>query len=189
MLKDKIENKALNGEELLEVAVSEFRDMLKRDCAFLRTIAYRRAAFTLSATFHLGSPVREHVMRSHVRKQGEVVEGETPLVNPPEDSVVVALERDVKVENPNLARVHHDLPITLIERMPSKPPRLDGMIPGEPPINDMFPQFETTKIRYEKDQYPAPVPPVDRDVSEKAAQRLGVKVRPARVKDELGNDV
>ncbi len=178
---DQIENKNLNGREVLEIAVQEFRAMLERDCMMAPGIAYRRVAMTLSATFQLGQPHQPLTVKSRVRQaeEGAVVEGEIPL-NPPEpDTEVLALERDVDLPNPNLARVHHDLPIRLQERKPPVPIMIENPIPGEPPqsLTNPYPEIETRELRYDKTQYPAAEPPVDRDVSEEKAGGLGLKPR------------
>lgn len=176
---DKIPNKMLIGPEVLECAVQEFRAMLQRDCMFLKTIAYRRVAFTLQATFHFGSPFTvPHVVKSRTLA-GEVVEGEFPLNPAPEmdDSDVLALERDVKLDNPNQARVEHDLPITVQEKAPPKQMNTSNL-PGEPaaPLNP-YPEIITHELRYDKTQYPAGTSPVDRDVTEKKAADMGIKRR------------
>jgi hypothetical protein len=176
---DTLPNKALLGSELLEIAVQQFRDMLSRDYAFSHTIAYRKVAISFQATFHLGKPHEPHVVRSYT-KPGEFIEGEAPLVEPDEDAVLVSLERDITLDNPNLARVHHDLPIKMTERRPPQPVPYENALPGEPPppfMLDPYPQMQTTEIRYDKRDYPPLEPPVDRDVSDTKAEQLGVKKR------------
>src|SRR5262249_12014210 len=83
------------------------------------------------------------------------------------------------IDNPNLARVHHDLPIRLTERKPQEPPVIpEVMVPGEPvPLPSPFPTFETKELKYDKTQYPEAPPPVDRDVSEAKAKEMGVAQR------------
>jgi hypothetical protein len=203
-LKDTIPNKALQGDEVLECAVSDFRAMLMRDCAFLRTISYRKVAYTLSATFHFGPPHEDpHVVKSRVKPQKDgVVEGEAPLrgycdecghsreqhTQPgygagactvcicqqydEEETSVVALERDVTLDNPNLARVHHDLPIRTQETLPPQPLSVGELVPGEERPTNPFPEVHTREIRYDKTQYPEGTPPVDRDVSDRETARL-----------------
>lgn len=176
LLEEKIPNKSLNGAEVLEIAVREFRAMLERDCMFLKTIAYRRVAMTLGATFHFGRPMAEHVVKSRVRAGG-VVEGEAPLDPPEDEAVLVSLERDVALDNPNLARVHHDLPIRVQERSLPKTPTPSNL-PGEPPMPaDPFPEIVTKEIHYDKTQYPEGPAPVDRDVSAEKSTAMGLKPR------------
>lgn len=174
---DKIPNKMLLGTELIEIAVAEFRAMMVRDHAFMHTVAYRRVAFTLQATFQLGYPIpADYKLKSRVKAEG-VVEGEVPMVDPPEDSEVIALERDVDLDNPNVARISHDLPIMVQERLPPSAPAISN-IPGEnldPP--NPFPRIENIPLKYDKTQYPSGPAPVDRDVSEQKAKELGHKGR------------
>lgn len=178
---DKIPNKMLTGPELLEIAVQEFRSMLSKDFAFQGSIAYRRAAFTLSGTFHLGVPFpADHIARSRVKPEG-AIEGEVPLVEVPgEETHLVSLERDISLDNPNLARVQHDMPIVVQEKKPPKSRDINTpLLPGEIPqdIANPFPEIETHNLRYDKAGYPPADPPVDRDVSDKKAKELGVKGR------------
>lgn len=178
---NKIPNKMLNGEEVVEVAVAEFRAMLKRDCMFIRTIAYKRVAFSISATFHFGYPFdTAHKVQSRVKADG-VVEGEAPLVDPPspEESDVLGLERDVVLENPNQARVHHGLPIKVQERQMPAPILADGGIKEEIPgaVLNPFPSIVTHELKYDPKDYPKGPDPVDRDVSDEAAARIGVQRR------------
>ena len=177
---DKIPNKMLTGTELLECAVAEFREMLKRDCMFIHTIAYRRVAFTLQATFHLGYPhPPDHVVKSRTKKDG-VLEGEVPLNPPPDEdeSRVLALEPDVNLDNPNLARITHGLPITVQEKLPPRAMPLQSGT-GEAPdaVINPFPDIVTHKLKYDPTQYPKGPEPVDRDVSDKKAAELGMKQR------------
>lgn len=172
---EQIPNRSLNGREVLEIAVQQFREMLERDCVFLPTIAYRKVAISFQATFHLGYPHPEHTVRSRT-KTTDVVEGEAPLKEEPEEGVLTSLERDVSLENPNIARVAHDLPIKLQERAPQKALANTSGIPGEPvEMLQSFPEFVTKELRYDKADYPGITPPMDRDVSERKAKELGVK--------------
>jgi hypothetical protein len=100
------------------------------------------------------------------------------MANPPEDTHVLSLERDVKIDNPNLARIQHDMPIIVQERLPPQPNVPVTTMPGEeqaPP--NPFPEIKNHKLKYDKTQYPQGDPPVDRDMSEQAAERLKGKPR------------
>lgn len=176
-LKDQVPNRALSGSELKEIAVQEFRRMLDLDYAFQGSVAYPRAAFTLSATFHLPFPHPVHELKSRVKKDG-VIEGEAPLAPLPENAAVVGLEREVTLENPNLDRVHHDLPIVLQRAVPPKPIVADNPLPGEPQMATVLPAgVENVELRYDKTDYPAPAEPVQRDVSAQKAEEMGVPAR------------
>ena len=173
---DKLPNKALSGSELKEIITQHMRGVMDADWAFGHSVAYRRAAFTVTITCHLGQPIGEHVVRSRARADG-VVEGEAPLADP-EDAEVVAVERSMTLDNPNLARIHHDLPVRVQE---SRPPvaSMEPSLPGEPPqsVTNAFPDVITHELRYDKTDAPPMPPPVDRDVSESAAARMGAKAR------------
>lgn len=178
---DKIPNKMLLGSELLEIAVKEFRQMLTQDCMFTKGIAYRRVAFTLQGTFHFGYPLPpDHVVKSRVKAEG-AVEGEVPLnpLPPDDEGGLVALERDINLDNPNLARVTHDLPIIVQERVPPQSVPTTGGIPGETPsaVTNPYPKIVNHELKYDKTQYPEGPKPVDRDVSEAKAAELGIKTR------------
>lgn len=191
---DKLPNKALTGAEVLEIAVQEFRDRLSKQYAFQRGIAYRRVAFTLSATFHFGSPHLPLVVTSAVKPQG-LVEGEAPLIpmrtcvcgwfgmesatvanecpdcgkqTEPEATETVALERDAVLENPNLERIHHDLPISMDERVTTPVVHMPAL-PGEPQVAETR-EIATRKLNYDKTQFAPPAPRVDRDNSLAKAQ-------------------
>ena len=203
---DKLPNKALSGSELKEIITQHMRGVMDADWAFGHSVAYRRVAFTVTITCHLGQPIGEHVVRSRARADG-VVEGEAPLVElckcghhekdhittigspvncsscdcagyDPEDAEVVAVERSMTIDNPNLARIHHDLPVRVQE---SRPPvaSMEPSLPGEPPqsVTNAFPDVITHELRYDKTDAPPMPPPVDRDVSESAAARMGAKAR------------
>ena len=178
-----IPNKNLTGREILDCAVADFKAMLERDCTFNPGVAYRRVGYTLEATFHLGYPHQPVKVSVHTRAEPSgVVEGRVPLnPAPPEgEGIVLGLERDVKLDNPNLARVHHDLPIKTQERMPPKPITYENTVPGEPPpaALDPFPEVKNREFRYDKTQYPPLEPPVDRDTSDKRALEIGARPRP-----------
>jgi hypothetical protein len=180
-------NKALTGEELRHILVKNFDKMLANDYAFMRTIAYSRVAVTLSATMHLGQPKEVHVTRSYTKADG-VIEGEVPLVEPDDAAVLIGLERDVVLDNPNLARVHHDLPIKVQGNAPPRAMDYTTPLPGEPPppfMTDPFPQVQTKEFRMDPTQYPPMTAPVDRDVSAEKAKGLGVKTRAMGLRDRV----
>jgi hypothetical protein len=162
-----IRNKPLNGRELIEIAVNKFREQLERDCYFLPNLAYRRVSFSIKAIFHLSDILTKHEVVARVPREG-AVEGEPPLaLNDDEDSLVVGLERNVVIDNPNITRVQNNLPVTVQVKNPQKP-------------DEMFPSFEDRKLHYDKKDFAADNVPVDRDVSKEAAKSLGVAQRKRR---------
>lgn len=178
---NKIPNKALTGDEVKEIMCKEFRAMLEREYYMTRVIAFRRVSATLTATFHLGEPFKtpQEVKSRLAADSDTALEGEYPLTNADDSAVVVGLERDVKLENPNADRISHDMPIRIQEREMPMPISTNSPIPGEVPaaITSPYPSVKTTEIRYDKSQAPATTPPVDRDVSEKKAAEIGGKAR------------
>ena len=90
----------------------------------------------------------------------------------PEEISVLGLERDVELENPNIDRVQHGLPIKVQKKnveilTPQNP------LPGEPlPVSEMR-TIVTEDLHYDAKDFPKGKEPVDRDVSEKARERLG----------------
>ena len=175
-------NKALGGDELLELAVSAFRDMLSREYLLKKGVAYSRVAMSISATFHLGQPHEKLVVRSYTKADGGFMEGEVPLKEPGADDVLVSLEREVRVDNPNLARIHGNLPIKQQVQAPPRPMDWGPTLPGEAPppfMLDPYPQVENREIRYDPTQFPKPPEPVDKDVSEQKAKELGVPFKKA----------
>lgn len=163
---DTLPQKPLNGQELKEIIVAKFRDALDKDCMFLNTVTYARVAFTAMVTVHTSHPaMREFEVRTRTRPSADLgYEGEVPLKDPPPDAQLVALERTVDLENPNLERVHAGLPIKTVTRKGTGP-----ATPGDP-----FPAFETHEIRYDPHDYPPPPEPKDEDVSLREARRLGL---------------
>lgn len=171
-------NKRLNGAELKEILCQRFRELLDKDYAFLPTLAYARVGVNMTLTLHVGGVVGEHVVRSYTKPDGTgVIEGEPPLADPPDDQAVVALDRRFQMDNPNLERVHADLPITFQQRAPQAPPQeYTPPLPGEPPPDAIIKPYdvETVVVRYDKTQYPEPSAPVDTDVSAEKGKELGV---------------
>ena len=172
-----IPNKPLNGEELKRVILDNVRQRLDSDCFFNATIAYTRCAFSFTITVH-GAGLQQAVeVRSRTKAAG-AIEGEAPLENVEEnDSQFTALQRDVKVDSPNLTRIHHGMPITTQVKQPP------------PTANDPFPSFELQKITYEPGDHPPLAEPKDTDVTEEAAKKLGVKTAGARARQRMYDKV
>jgi|HubBroStandDraft_5_1064220.scaffolds.fasta_scaffold03372_5 hypothetical protein len=173
---EKLPNRALSGEELGEILIEEFRRIIARDYRFLKTVAYKRAAATILLTVDLGYP--HPVMEGKSRLAGLVAEA--PITPEPEEHEVAATEVSVKLENPNLDRVHHGLPIKVQRALPPEPPKMpDVIVPGETPEPSAlnFKGFETQEFKYDPKDMPAVAAPVVTDVSEREAMRMGVKVK------------
>lgn len=177
---DQLPNRMLNGEEIRKIAVQHLDQLLSTDCMFLRQAAYRRCAMKITATFHFGSPSGDYAVELSPRL-GSELSRQLPLT-PVEGEMTVlrALEREVSLENPNLQRVAHGLPITITERKPPEPVVAAHPIPGEVPeaILNPFPTVVTQEIRYHPENFERPPEPVDTDVTAREATKLGLEPPP-----------
>lgn len=163
----------LDGPQLANVIASEFEIMMSRDYAFQGSVAYRNVEAKLSVSVHLGSP---HVPGE--TRQVCVLHGEAPLKIIPKDSAVVAIEREFFLKNPNLDRIHHDMPIVIQRATPPQAVIQENQLPGEsqtPLVNG--PGIENKEYIYDKTQFDIPGVPTDTDFSEKAAAHLGVPLQ------------
>lgn len=162
----------LNGPKLLAIISEIFAGMVSGDYAFQGSVAYKRIEIVLTVTVHLGTPYEPKVSENVMCE----VTGEAPLPAPlPEKAVVVALERKVLLENPNIDRINHDMPIIVQRATPPKQFAPDNQLSGEPPTVVMgSPGIENLEFRYDPTQFGSPAKPVDTDISQRAAARLGV---------------
>jgi hypothetical protein len=170
------EGPALAGMVLFQAAVEELDKMTQRDFIFGNSSAFRTATITLTAVFHVAGP---YDLREGADKIVGVITGEAPLPEPlPPNASVIAQERVVKLENPNIDRINHGLPIIVQRATPPVPVIPPNQLPGEPPSAMVNPPgVENLEYRYDASQFPAPEKPVDTDISQKAAARLGVPVQ------------
>lgn len=189
---DQLPNRMLNGEEIRKIAVEHFNQMLTRDCLFLKQQAYRRCAFKLTAVFQFGSPLGEHIVEVIPPALSELERG-LPLTlsrddeGAPEKTVLVGLEREVSLDNPNLQRVAHGLPIIVTERKPPEPIVPMHPIPNEPPdaILNPFPTIVNREVRYHPEDFEKPPEPIDTNVTEREAVKLGVPAEPVTVPEPI----
>jgi hypothetical protein len=185
---EQLPNLALNGDEIRQIAVRHFDEMLKRDCMFLRQQAYRRCSFKLTAVFHLGYPVGDYTVEL-VPPLGSPLGRDIPLAGSEdenEETALKALERSYDLDNPNVQRIAHGLPITLLERKAPEPVVAAHPIPGEPPegVLNPFPAMVEHELRYHPDNFPPPPGPIDFDATDREAEKL--KIEPVPVRDRSG---
>ncbi len=170
-------NKALNGRELLEIAVAKFRQSLENDCMFTAGIAYGRIAFTISASFDVASAyMPPFTVRTRTPKEAPI-EGDVPLKDAP-DSELTAFEAKVAIDNPNVERVAANLPIKVQGRKTTGP-----STPDNP-----FPEIETKEYRYDQSVVPAPPPIKVEDVSARESAKHGKKPGRHRPTVYMGRD-
>lgn len=164
----------LTGLLLRDLILMEFDQMVPRDYVFGLSAAYRRAEVTICVVVHVADP--------HGPKEGarSKLTGHPPL---PLDnlqavlSTVIGLQRKVTLDNPNLDRIHHGLPIVVQRATPPVPPPASNL-PGEPPTQVIgSPGVENKEFRYDATQFATTAQPVDTDISQSAAAKLGVPVQ------------
>lgn len=165
-------NRPLNGREVMECVLADLRKMMENDCAFLPGIAYRRVGYRVTVVANLGSSMTAPTTVN-------VTGGEKMPISD-DDGIVVGLEQEVKIENPNLARVHRGIPVTFQQRMPPEPIKYSSLVPGEipPQVTDPFLKVETKEVRIDPKQYPAEAQAPVVDVSEREAKVLSIPARP-----------
>ncbi len=167
------EGPELTGSLLQTLILEEFNHMVPRDFIFSGSGAYRSTLLNINLVVHLGDPHEPGTGKS-------MVTGEAPI---PADypglarTSVIGLERVVKLENPNIDRISHGLPI-IVQRATPPTPMVTSQLPGEPPIQTIgAPGVENLEFRYDATQFEKPAPPVDTDISQIAAAKLGVPVQ------------
>ena len=102
-------------------------------------------------------------MRSLAGLAAEAVEAVPPLLSADPDArhVVDCFTLSVKVDNPNLVRVHCGLPVVISEKKPPK-------------YGDMFPEIQQHEIRYDPTDYdPLPEPTITEQSAE-VSKRWGI---------------
>ena len=161
----------LRGPRLIEAVLLELTKMMGRHYGFQGSVAYKRSDITLRITVHLGEPYTPNGATVEC-----VITGEAPLPEPrPERTVVVGLERKFVLENPNIDRINHDMPIIVQRAQLPQAIIPENQLPGEPPTAVIgAPVVENLEFRYDATQFEAPAPAVDQDISQQAAARLGV---------------
>lgn len=169
----RVEGKNLTGKLLRDFLLTEFDKMGARDYIFGMSGAYRRSVLTLRVLLHVADPYEPNL------EKASVFVGEAPLfeLDSARRTSVIGLERTVKLDNPNIDRINHDLPI-IVQRatMPEPPPAHN--LPGEPPTQAIgAPGVQNLEFKYDRTQFPAPEAPVDTDISLTAAAKLGVPVQ------------
>lgn len=169
----KQERANLTGSKLMELALAEFDKMTQLDYVFGLSGAYRRAELTIRVIAHVADPFTPTDAEVPC-----VLVGPAPLVGvEAKRTSLIALERQVKFDNPNIDRINHGLPIIVQRATPPEPPP-STQLPGEPPTQVIgAPGVINQEYKYDPTQFPAPPAPVDSDISQKTAARLGVPMQ------------
>lgn len=180
-----LEGPNLTGLMMGELIFAEFDKMTTRDFIFGTSGAYRQAELTIRVVAHVAGPYVPDGKDHPGRLMGEAplppliyyaTHGEAPTA---QRTSVLGLERKVKLLNPNIDRINHGLPIVVQRAAPPQPPPVANQLPGEPPPAQIIgtATVENLEFRYDPTQFPAPEAPVDSDVSQQAAAKLGVPVQ------------
>lgn len=162
---EKVENKPLNGGEVIELVLHVIEKALRAEWAFSPGAAYPRIGFDATLRFHFLSPSMPAV-NPIIRIEAPLEPA--PLRDVPEgsDEGVLALKIEHTVENPNLERVHAGIPITVTTKT--------GTMPGQ-----MFPKIEHHAVTYDPKDYPPVDEPKQTDISAETAKEWNVKVAEA----------
>jgi len=165
--KEKLPNNPLTGPELKEFVLALLRERMENDWLFTSNTTYPRVAGEIVCKFHFSNinlkDAEVRVRLPHIPEAG--IEGAPPLKDPEPEQTVTAFSREFEVQSPNLVRVAHGLPITVMKKEPAKPGEI---------INRMVPE----SVTYDPAQYEKPTPPVDKDLTVETAKEFGIKVEP-----------
>lgn len=122
-----IRQKSLSGPELVKIIERDVHEMLTRDGMFNINIAFPRVSYEVRVTMHMDNPLYPtHVnsafsrpaSKQEVEKEPSLAAIETlPLQEPlTDEETVFAEERHREIASPNMARVEHELPLTVEKR-------------------------------------------------------------------------
>ena len=110
---DKLPNKPLTGPELKQMALNHMSDMMDRDHMFNESKAYGRVGYVITITVQTDNPAYpEHtvtVKTQSAKDKPEIVA--LPIKEPTKEMAKSKKQRTVKVDNPNLERVRHKMPV------------------------------------------------------------------------------
>lgn len=117
-----VDNRPIDGDELKKILMAEFEKMLGRDAMFSKRLSYPRAAFRMRVQLFLPNPaypVHTTETASANPAVNEKDEKKKLLTTPPKGQAgTLDREREMTIESPNLARLTHNLPITIQRRNP-----------------------------------------------------------------------
>ena len=162
---ESIPNRPLRGDELAEYAIKLMRDRLKNDHHFSAQVTYHQLAFELTGVFHFAYPVGDVPLLVQPRADGTVTGvPPTPLVEQDgeqQPSEVVAFELASSIEDPNLVRVHCELPVVVTTKTPPKP-------------GEVFPHIEQHQVKYDPTDYPPLAPPAEKNLTPQKEKQFNI---------------
>jgi len=164
ILRDELEMRAVPEPITIQV-VQAMASGMDRDYFFNPGTAYPRVVATIQVRLHYAGQercafsvkpwfkVQNPLAPTHevlVRSAGP------PLTERGEGEGIEAFTMVATTENPNLIRVHYNIPINITRKAPPKP-------------NEMFPSFETERLEYDPAEFPEPASPSVTDETEQFA--------------------
>jgi hypothetical protein len=123
--KELVANRPLRGDELSKIILADAAEIISHDCMLTSRVAYGRVSYEIRVILHMDNPsfpTSEVVVRSRpaaddvvvARPELAVIEPPPPLKAAGADSYVSATERHRDIDSPNVSRIEHGLPITVI---------------------------------------------------------------------------
>lgn len=121
--KELVVNRPLRGTELAKIVMADVASMLAKDTMLANHIAYGRITYSVRLTLHLDAQqpyVATAVSRAPSDNQAEadpsllsIATGPT-LPDPSKDAYLSSVERTREIQSPNMARIEHGLPVTIL---------------------------------------------------------------------------
>lgn len=123
-----VSNRPLRGDELAKIIEADVHDVLSRDCMMTSRVAYGRISYELRVVLHMDNPAfpqSETIIRAKrpsdnlldLQPELAAIEGAPPLAKPlTEDAYVSATQRNRAIDSPNVARIEHGLPISVVRQ-------------------------------------------------------------------------
>lgn len=125
-----VANRPLAGSDLLKIIMEDVQRMLDGDAFLTGHVAYHRIAYELRLTLHMDNfsyPKSVTPVRSRPRSETErddkpelaAIESGPPLVAPSKSAYLTSTELTRDIPSPNLARIEHGIPVTIMRRDPN----------------------------------------------------------------------
>jgi hypothetical protein len=169
-----VPNKPLSGEELATIIKADLASVLAQDCMLTPRVAYGRVSYEIRVTLHMDNPMMPSsvaVVQSKLAASDAVeARPELAALNPPpplpdasDDATVYSTERHRDIVSPNVARIEHGMPISVI-----RPGRDTGGNPISVEEGVIYPPDVVADVS---------VPPRDIDLTRMAKAEFAAKER------------
>ena len=153
--KELVANRPLLGSDLKTIIMADVEKILHGDSMLTPHCAYGRVAYEVTVTLHLDNPVmpthRTFVTskpRSDNDKERDpslaAIEGPPPLANPSEKAFVSSLARNRPIYSPNIARIEHGLPVTIVRKTQDGGSVEEGVVYPKEVLEDIAPSVTDT---------------------------------------------